>query len=90
MGVSKHQDDCAAPVWANLFFVDDVGDTAWNGSVAFHGLPRKGDIVEHSFPDGEGVPDLFGRVMRVRYGTVVDGSFKATVVVQLEVTDGKA
>jgi hypothetical protein len=79
----KTEEDCAKPVWANLFFMTDNNRRVlWNGSVGFHGLPRKGDLIEHTSADVE--ESLFGAVDGVRYGTTTDGSFKATVWVHTD------
>ncbi len=74
----KTQEGAALPVWANLFFVDRQGLTVWNDSVHLHGLPPLGALVE---ADGH-----FGEVIRIRYASVVDGSLKPLIVV--EVTGG--
>ena len=83
---TKTEQDCAKPVWANLFFVQG-NKTLWNGSVGFHGLPRVGDIIEHTGHDLVDDVSLFGKVEGVRYGTTTDGSFKPTVWV--EVSSGR-
>lgn len=68
-------EDCAPPVWANLFFVRGTR-TLWNGTVGFHGLPRVGDFIDHG--------EHYGTVTGIRFGEATDGSFKATVFVEAE------
>lgn len=68
------REDCAAPIWANLFF-ESHGKTLWSTSMGFHGLPRVGDAVQAG--------DFSGAVTHVGWATVpFSNELKPTVWVE--------